>query len=629
MRKAKQQIFIPQRCSRSHPGQTGVVLFIILSVLSWSVGSVTAGESTNPILKILISQRDDPVVSPQLQKKMAQCSADERLVVWVFFTDKGLFTESDYESALKQVTSELSERVRRRREKMGLPNLANFRDLPVNRNYIKQVTALSSHHRTTSKWLNAVSVEALVSGLAEISQLPFVRKIQEVARSRHTPVPDSIKEKRPSQGSPSSPNRYGLDYGSSLNQLQQINVPAVHDLGYDGSGIIICLLDTGFFLEHEALEHIDLIAEWDFIFRDGNTANEEADSPSQQQHGTEVLSIVGGAMDGKLYGPAYRAGFLLAKTEDTRSETPVEEDYWVAGIEWGESMGADVVSSSVGYSDWYTYEEYDGNTALTTKAADIAAFNGIVVCNAMGNSGHAVGSIVAPADADSIIACGAVDGNGMVAAFSSIGPTFDGRTKPEVVARGASTYAVLPSPLRTDGYAYLAGTSFSTPLVAGCAALVLQAHPDWTPMQVREALMMTASHANNPNNSYGWGIVDCLKAINGGTDDDGEPILPERFVLAQNYPNPFNPMTDIRYQIPDVGSPVHTTLTIFNILGQEVTTLVDDVRDAGSYTVSWNGLNAQGTRVASGVYVYRIVANGMFQGDRDEFTATKRMLLLK
>jgi subtilisin family serine protease len=244
----------------------------------------------------------------------------------------------------------------------------------------------------------------------------------------------------------------------------------------------------------------------------------------------------------------------------------------------------------------------------------------------MGNGGHTVGSIVAPADADSIIACGAVDGNGILAGFSSIGPTYDGRIKPELVARGASTYAALPSPHKTDGYSYLPGTSFSTPLVAGCAALVLQAHPDWTPMEVREVLMTTASRANNPNTYYGWGIVDCLKAINGETED---PIIPEEFDLVQNYPNPFNSHTNIRFRIPDVGSPLRTTLTIFNILGQEVKTLVDDVRDAGSYRVSWNGRNTQGTRVASGVYLYRIVAKGMFQGDRDDFTTTKRMLLLK
>ncbi|MFQ6092802.1 MAG: S8 family serine peptidase [bacterium] len=637
---------------------------MVLGCLLLCSGGVALACDTPPLRQRLAAEREDPVIGPRLGRAVSALRPDETVVVWVFFTDKGIFTEQGYEAALRQVDAGLSDRVKRRRAKMDRATLVDFRDIPVSRDYVHRVLALGPTHRTTSKWLNGISLEIKVSELREVAQLPFVRRVQEVARSKRLPVPDV--EKGVQYALPSSSRIGGLNYGPSFDQLQQINVPAVHELGYNGAGVIVCLLDTGFFLEHESLQHLDIIAEWDFIFNDGTTANEPEDSPAQQNHGTQTLSVVGGAMDGKLYGPAYGASFLLAKTEDIRSETPIEEDYWVAGIEWAEAMGADVVSSSLGYSDWYDYEEgdYDGDTAVTTKAADIAASKGIVVCNAIGNGGHAVGSIVAPADGDSIISCGAVDANGNLASFSSIGPTNDGRTKPEVLARGVSTYMAQPSPLKPDGYTSGNGTSFSTPLVAGSAALLLQAHPDWTPVQVREALMMTASRASQPDNYYGWGIVDCLKAINYEftpvVPDGGEVALPERFQLSQNSPNPFNSTATIRYAIPSreqrgesgerragrgeqrakstgVGGDselyaLSSTLKIYNILGQEVRTLVDETTEAGYYTVTWDGRDDGGREVASGVYFYRLTVNGPNDSEllrTGRWSETRKMVLLR
>jgi subtilisin family serine protease len=284
------------------------------------------------------------------------------------------------------------------------------------------------------------------------------------------------------------------------------------------------MFDTGFRKDHVAFApaYTDgrVLAEHDFVFGDGNTQNELGDDPSQHNHGTLTWSTLGGQADGNLYGPAYGADFILAKTEDIRSETQVEEDNWMAAVEWADSIGADVISSSLAYSDWYVYANFDGDQAVTTIAADMAAEMGIVVCNSASNSGPSAGTIAAPADADSIVTVGAVTSLGTIASFSSRGPTFDGRIKPEVCAQGVQTTCASPS--GTTGYTTASGTSLSCPLVGGCAAVLLSAHPDWTPMQVREALMMTASQSATPDNNYGWGIVDLLAAVNYSY----EPFLP-------------------------------------------------------------------------------------------------------
>lgn len=278
---------------------------------------------------------------------------------------------------------------------------------------------------------------------------------------------------------------------------------------------MVCMMDTGYRKNHQAFQLAysegRVLAEWDFINNDGETQNQTGDPSGQHDHGTYTWSTLGGAADGNLYGLAYGAYFILAKTEDISSEQPIEEDNWVAGMEWADSIGADVISSSLAYIDWYTYADMDGNTAVTTIAADIAAERGIVVCNAMANAGPESGTLHAPADADSIIACGAVYSTGEIAYFSSRGPTYDGRIKPEVCARGVSTRCA--DPYGTTGYTYTSGTSLSTPLIGGAAAVILSAHPDWTPMQVREAMMMSSDHSSSPDNDYGWGVPDILATI--------------------------------------------------------------------------------------------------------------------
>lgn len=493
---------------RSFPIRESVLL-CLLCLVGATAAAVNAQSSDHPVL---VHPKESPVISERLTQQLWTLNPQETVNVWVFFTDKGLLNLDQYRSALSQTEKALTPRAAWRRSKTMSPGLADFHDLPVKQAYIDNIVNLGAKLRHRSRWLNAASFEIPTRELQGISELDFVRSIRPVVAGMRKPLELVPDQEEPLQGK----GALDLDYGASYAQLQQINIPAVHNLGYYGQDVIVCMLDTGYRKDHQAFQMAfatnRVLAEWDFINDDGNTQNESGDPSSQHNHGTCTWSALGGATTGNLYGPAYGAYFILGKTEDTSMEQPIEEDHWVAGIEWADSIGADVVSSSLAYIDWYSYSDMDGNTAVTTVAADIAAWRGIVVCNAMANAGPGVGTLHAPADADSIIACGAVYSDGEIVYFSSRGPSYDGRTKPEVCARGVSTSCA--DPYDPTGYTTASGTSLSTPLIGGAAAVILSAHPQWTPMQVREAMMMSGDHASSPDNDYGWGVPDILAAIN-------------------------------------------------------------------------------------------------------------------
>jgi len=475
--------------------------------------SVEFSEEHHEVSQFLVSGKEYPVISPALTRFLSGYSLEDAVKVWVFFTDKGIFSQKQYQQAKATFKSLLSGSALKRRLKNRVE--IDFLDLPVNHDYVEEVLELEGKLRQRSRWLNAISIQIRADKIERIAELPFVRKIKKVASfERRPPKIEPIYGKLYQQKDFTG---YGRNYGPSLPHLDQINVPIVHDMGFKGQNVIVGMMDTGYRKDHQAFataySESRVLAEYDFIFGDTNTQNEPEDTSIQHDHGTYTWSALGGEYDGQLYGPAFCASFVLAKTEDVRSEQPIEEDNWVAGMEWADSIGAEVVSSSLGYTDWYTYQDMDGNTALCTQAADLAASRGIVVVNAAGNEGlEPWHFIIAPADGDSVIAVGAVNSEGEIASFSSVGPTYDGRIKPEVVARGVSTYCASASGI--GEYAQVGGTSLSTPLVGGCAAVLLSAHPDWTVMQTREALMMTADNASSPDNTYGWGLVDLFAALN-------------------------------------------------------------------------------------------------------------------
>jgi hypothetical protein len=286
------------------------------------------------------------------------------------------------------------------------------------------------------------------------------------------------------------------------------------------------------------------------------------------------------------------------------------------------------MSSSLGYTDWYVWENMDGNTAVTTKAVDIATSLGMICVTAAGNeNGYQWNHIIAPADADSVISVGAVNDTSGIAGFSSRGPSFDGRIKPEVCARGVSTACASGNGV---SYTSSSGTSLSTPLVAGAAAVLLSARPTWTPMMVREALMKTANQSNSPDNEYGYGIIDIWEAMNvDSLFIDGimtpidklledNPSIPENFSLYQNYPNPFNSSTTIEY---DLKQNSHVEIKIYDILGKEIITLVNNLESPGKKSITWDGIDKTGNPVSTGVYIYNLIL-----GDK---SYTKKMLLIK
>lgn len=357
---------------------------------------------------------------------------------WILFSDKH-----------SQSPEVMSQRAYERRQKRGSLDDYSWYDLAVDQSYLQIIQSHGAAIRTVSRWLNAASVSADDSILPAIYILPFVLKIVPV-QSYTMPTPSMFEKKINLFGKPAV-----FDYGPSYLQISQINVDSLHNIGLSGRGVTIGMMDTGFDTNHPAFARMDsahqIIITHDFINGDSNVVD---GFDVQRGHGTSTLSVIGGFSPGNLIGPAYGADFILAKTEIINiRDTTIEEDYWVAASEWMESLGVDIISSSLGYLDWYDTLELDGKTALITKAANVADSLGIIVVNSAGNEGTNPfwRKIVPPSDGFSVIAVGAVDGDGNIVDFSSRGPTADGRIKPDVCALGLNDYV---ADYATRGYAF-------------------------------------------------------------------------------------------------------------------------------------------------------------------------------
>lgn len=541
-------------------------------------------------------------MAPRLAEKLVGLETNRTLPVIVYFTDKGIRTQEEFNRAAAKRKAQFTEHALWRRAKVGRTEM-DFMDLPVSQDYIKRVESLGAKLRQPLNWFNAATFEMTRDQVMLVSALPNVRQMDLIRAYRKPLEPE---QEPPELGSVTPPAEvHALNYGPSYWQVRQINVPVCHDSGYCGRGVIVAMFDAGFRKNHVVFDSIRnsgrLIDQHDFYTN--------RDTTDWHSHGTGTWSEAGGFRSGSLIGPGYGATWAIYRTEvDPLFERNIEEDYWAAALQRSDTLGVEVVSSSLGYKTFdsgqhsYGYRDMNGNTTIISRAAKHAANLGIIVCNAMGNSGPSDTSITAPADADSILSIGAVDSVGTIASFSSRGLTYDRRRKPEVCAKGVSDYWATGS--TTFGRA--SGTSCSTPLVGGSCAIVLQAHPTWTPMQVRQALMMTASRHTNPDSTYGWGIINVWNAIHysqSAAEDDRIRIEKEHEFALASQPNPTSGATTLSFSLARAGE---VSLAIYDASGRRVRSLLSGPREPGRYAARWDGRDESGRPVGSGVYFYKL-----------------------
>ncbi|MFO7769324.1 MAG: S8 family serine peptidase [bacterium] len=570
-------------------------------------------------------QEPGTVVHPAL---LRAGGLQDSLTVWVFLSDRGPGASRLGRDVIT-ARSGLSRRALERRARRGRISGPVISDLPPSEEYLRRLRGEGLQVRVMSRWLNAVSGRLAPDDLGRVAVLRSVDRIAPVARLRRPLPPETGPAPSLRRSALPARNEQVYDqafYGASWEQNLSAQVPDLHQEGFTGSGIVVGVADTGFRTTHRAFERIveegRLLGTYDFVNGD-SVVTDEAGQGSVAGHGTSVWSIVGAHWPQNLVGPAFESSFLLAKTEDQRDERQVEEDYFIAALEWMEGEGADVVNLSAGYYEWYAYRDMDGDTAPITVASDAAAARGVLVVTSAGNEGdrspptsdteldygYYVG---APADGDSVITVGAVDTAGQLASFSSRGPTYDGRIKPDVTARGVGVSRASAS---TDSStATGSGTSYASPLAAGVAALLYQAHPDWGPMDVREALRQTADRSFNmppgqPDNDYGWGRIRGEDARSYGRIPP-EPVSGLTFF---NYPNPFTSATVFSCGVPRSGE---GSIRIFTLEGTLVRELDVSAPGPASVSVSWDGRNESARRVAPGVYLAVLEFEGLRESTR-------------
>jgi serine protease AprX len=427
---------------------------------------------------------------------------------WVGFSDK-----NGTQYSLSSPEEYLSERAIQRRIKQNIA--IDSLDLPVKQIYIDEVVKVGSRFIHSSKWLNGITVKAETDSFAtKVSKLPFVKEVQ----LTKGPVKKSAIQKfNETSGFENFPIDNSL-YGPSVYQTSILNGQFLHNQNYSGQGMQIAVLDGGFY-------HADRYSAMDSLWANNQILGTKdfvdptAEFYKTHYHGMSVLSCMGGNVPGKLIGTATKASYWLIRSEDTGSEFLIEEDNWVAAAEFADSAGVDIINSSLGYYNFdnsemnHPFEEMDGKTTRVTRGANIAASKGILVFSSAGNEGNNIGEnawkhIVAPSDGEKVIGVGAVNKDSIPSGFTSLGPAFGGKTKPNVTALGWNTYLQ-----RSDGsFGYLSGTSFSSPVMAGMAACLWQSQPNATAEQVKTAIEMSGHLYENPNDKMGFGIPDMYRA---------------------------------------------------------------------------------------------------------------------
>ena len=503
-------------------------------------------------------------------------------IYWVKFTDKA---NSPY--SIDNPEEFLSARALERRARLGIE--IDEYDIPVNPQYLEAVEACGAQLLNPSKWLNGVSVytdsQAVVNAINALEFVEVVRNcpdFPEAQRDKDIWMANEVKETEESKV-------FRGYYGGAETQVTQLRIDELHQMGYDGTGVHIAVLDGGFIGtdEHPTFDNMRaegrLLGIKDFVY--GSTS-----VYSQSTHGTSCLSTIGAYDPNNMVGTAPKASFYLFHTEDGAGENIVEEYNWVSGAELADSLGVDVCSTSLGYIDFdmpqwdHHFSDFDGHTAPMSIGAEIAASRGIICMNSAGNEGDGTCTLGIPADAEHIITVGAVDDQGDRAWFSSCGPTYDGRIKPDVMAMGEDTYVASGY----GGYYNGSGTSFSCPVLAGAVACLRQAKPEASVQEICDAVRATGNNTNNPDNLNGYGIPDFVRALEIlGVD---EILMGDNDIFAV-YPNP----SKERVHVSVKENAIVTDMTVYDNVGRVVFN-----------TLNINELENTLNNLSSGIYQVRI-----------------------
>lgn len=413
------------------------------------------------------------------------------------------------EYSLKKPEKYLSAKAIERRRKQNLP--IDSTDLPVCRKYIDEIRKQGVKIVVTGKWDNFVTVSCNDTTLIDcIAALPFVLSTEKVWISPGAGKPSMATERDSVLNQPTiHPDSI---YGRAITQIQMSNGDKLHEAGFKGQGMTIAVIDAGFHNVDKitAMQNIRILGTKDFV-------NQQADIFAESSHGMSVLSCIGMNRPDIMTGTAPEASFWLLRSEDEYSEHLVEQDYWSAAVEFADSVGVDVINTSLGYYSFddksknYKYRDLDGRHALMSRQASHIADKGMILVCSAGNSG--AGSwkkITPPGDADNVLTVGAIDKRAVLATFSSVGNTADHRVKPDVVAVGVGSDVI-----RTDGNQGRAnGTSFSSPIMCGMVTCLWQACPTLTAKEVIELVRRSGDRAGFPDNIYGYGVPDMWKAYN-------------------------------------------------------------------------------------------------------------------
>lgn len=472
---------------------------------------------------------------------------------WIYLTDKPNST-----TALANPLTILSQKSIDRKALHGVA--IDERDVPVDVSYISQIEAATGITvMTKSKWFNALHIRGTETDISALSSFGFVASIDFADNSLNNRIAQQQENNKFNETFTT------FNYGNSANQIQMFKGDELHLLDYTGTGMTIAVLDAGFVNVNtmgafqRARDAGNIISGYDFV---DNTEDVYINQTST--HGTMVLSTMTGYVENEFVGTAPDAKYYLFRTENAPSENPIEESYWVAAAEVADSIGVDIINTSLGYSTYdntnydYTTDDMDGNTAFITKGANIAFEKGILLLNSAGNSGgNSWGIVTAPGDAPGVLTVGAVNASGAYAAFSSIGSADQPTQKPDVMTQGSASYVIdQTNTIRTAN-----GTSFSSPIMAGGVACLWQALPTKTNAEIMQLVRESASLYNAPTFFMGFGIPDLQLALSLSTPD-------EEYYSLMLFPNPTSDFFTIRSSAQDD----EITISLFDVLGKQIAT---------------------------------------------------------